>query len=82
MKSMSEERMGENKLAYKPEELISVLGLSRTTIYRLLRADRIPNIKIDHRILIPKQALTDYLNQHVRCVTNDEATDKRIAAGV
>ncbi len=58
--------MAELKLAYKPEELIPVLGLSRTTIYRLLKANRLPSVAIGHRILVPKKALDEFLETNTK----------------
>lgn len=49
-------------LTYTPKELIATLGLSRAKIYQLLKENRLPHIRIDNKILIPKKALDDFLS--------------------
>lgn len=54
--------MGE-RLAYKPMELVALLGLSRWTIYRLLSEGRLSSIRVGGRIVIPKTALERFLDE-------------------
>lgn len=49
-------------LVYKPEELIRILGISRNTVYELLRSGRIRSIKVGTRYLVPHDALEVFLN--------------------
>ena len=47
--------------AYKPLELVPVLGLGRSTIYRLLRAGTIRSVKAGRRTVIPAEAVAEFL---------------------
>ena len=49
------------KLAYTPHELRSVLGLGRDKIYTLIQQGRLQSIRVDRRILVPNDAVTDFL---------------------
>lgn len=49
------------KITYTITEAADALGLSRPTIYKLLRAPGFPAVRIGGRWLIPKDALTDWL---------------------
>ena len=46
---------------YTPEELMEVLPLGRTVIYRELKAGRIPSIRLGKRFVIPKAAIQKWL---------------------
>lgn len=50
--------LGKEKLAISCPEAAKLLGLSRNTIYRMVRENKIPFIKYGKRILIPYGALT------------------------
>jgi excisionase family DNA binding protein len=47
--------------AYKPLELIPLLGLGRSTIYKMLRAGKIRSVKAGRRTVVPRDAVTDFL---------------------
>ena len=49
------------KLAYTPRELRSVLGLGRDKIYTLIQQGRLRSIRVDRRILIPNDAVAEFL---------------------
>ena len=51
------------KLAYSIPEACKVLGLGRTTLYKLVRAGEIPCVRIgEKRLLIPADAMREWLN--------------------
>lgn len=45
-------------------DLMNVLGLSRTTVYYLMRADDFPVITIGNRRLVRKEKLIEWLDAH------------------
>jgi excisionase family DNA binding protein len=45
-----------------PKCLQKMLAIGRNTVYELLRAEIIPNVKIGKQIRISKQAVIDYLH--------------------
>ena len=44
-----------------PKHLIDFLPLGKNTIYEALQSQRIRNIRVGQKILIPKPALRDFL---------------------
>lgn len=48
-------------LVYKPNDLMTLLGIGRNTAYELLRSGQIRAIKVGRSYLIPKDAVTAYL---------------------
>lgn len=54
--------MQESIMIYKPEELMPLLRLSRNTIYELLRSGQIRSVKVGKCYLIPKNAISEFLN--------------------
>lgn len=58
------------KLAYTPEETAALIGVSRTTIYRMIESGSLPHKRIkalgkgrSERIIIPASALDNWLSQ-------------------
>ena len=51
------------KLVYTPHELRSVLGLGRDKIYTLIQEGRLKSIRVDRRILIPNDAVAEFLQR-------------------
>ena len=49
-------------MVYKPEELIHILGISRNTVYELLRSGRLRSVKVGTRYLVPREALVVFLS--------------------
>ena len=45
-------------------DLMNVLGLSRTTVYYMMRADDFPTIIIGNRRLVRKEKLIEWLEAH------------------
>jgi len=51
-----------HRKSMRPAEAAEVLGISRDTIYTLLRARRLRSIKVGAARLIPISAIDDFLN--------------------
>lgn len=49
-------------LIYKPEDLIQLLNVGRNTVYELLRSGQIRSVKVGKCYLIPKSAVSEFLN--------------------
>lgn len=58
-------------VVYKPEDLTLLLGLSRNTVYEMLRSGRIRSVRVGTRYLIPYSALEAFL-----CIENAESQEK------
>ncbi len=50
------------KLAYSLTEAAELLGVSRSTLHRAVRAGAVPHVRIGRRIVIPAKALEDWLS--------------------
>jgi excisionase family DNA binding protein len=50
------------RLVLTPDEAAEVLGVGKSTIYDLLRANRLRSVKIGRRRLIPVGACEEFLN--------------------
>lgn len=50
-----------SRAAYRPLELVPVLGLGRSTIYRLLRSGAIRSVKAGRRTVVPADAVAEFL---------------------
>jgi len=50
-----------DRLVYDVNELISLLGISRSSAYEAVRSGQIPSLRIGRRIVIPKTALDAWL---------------------
>jgi excisionase family DNA binding protein len=56
--------VSEKSLTYSMRELPEVLGVSRTTAYRLAKSKGFPIVKISpKRLVVPKAALERWLDQ-------------------
>lgn len=51
----------ESPLGVSPAEAGRLLGLGRTTIYRLIRNKRIHAVKVGSRIVVPSSVLLDLI---------------------
>ena len=51
----------ENRLAYSPQEAADSMGLCLNTVYKLVREGKLPCVKINRRLLIPRAGLEDLL---------------------
>jgi excisionase family DNA binding protein len=52
------------RATYTVQEAATVLGISRTTAYRLARTGHIPTIRIANRVLVPRLGLERLLDGH------------------
>lgn len=52
-------------LAYSPEQVAQVLGISRTAVYALLARGEIKSLRIGKRRRIPVSAVTEYLHREM-----------------
>ena len=59
---MNEDDTARERLAFSPEDAARVLGLGRTTIYRMVRAGDLPARRCGTRVLISRRALEEYLD--------------------
>ena len=50
-------------LLLRVEELMPILGIGRSTAYKLVRSGCIYSIKIGRQLRVPKQAVIDFINQ-------------------
>lgn len=54
------------RLAYNIKEAAASLGVSARTIVREIQRGRLSAVRIGRRVVIPAQALAEFLNGHVR----------------
>jgi len=47
---------------YDVKAVTRALGLSRNTVYELIRQGQIPSVRLGRRILVPREALENLLN--------------------
>ena len=47
---------------YRPQQVADVLGVSRTEVYKLLKANKLSSILDGKKRLIPKASLMNYVN--------------------
>lgn len=57
------------KLALSVSETAKLLGISRPTLYTLLRRQDFPSLKVGTRTLIPTDGLREWLRQQSEGVT-------------
>ncbi|WP_396219637.1 helix-turn-helix domain-containing protein [Enterococcus sp.] len=55
----------EEKLLYKPTDLISLFGLSKNTIYAMIKMDGFPAIEINGKKYIPAKELDKWISKNV-----------------
>jgi excisionase family DNA binding protein len=60
--AMKRDRRPTDRLAFNPVEAGEALGISRTQIYRLVKAGDLRARRCGSRILIPRKALEAYLD--------------------
>lgn len=51
------------KLTYSVTEAAEALGVSRPTMYELIRREGIPTLKVGSRVLISRKRLTEWVDQ-------------------
>ena len=55
----------ENKLLLSPDETCEVLGVKRSTLFKMLEAGEIPSIKVGRLRRIPTAGLKDWVRRQV-----------------
>jgi excisionase family DNA binding protein len=51
------------RLVYSVDEFATAVGISRNSAFKAVRNNEIPYRRIGRRIVIPKQALLDFLSE-------------------
>jgi excisionase family DNA binding protein len=49
------------KLTFSPDELITELGLGRTSVYNLLRTGELRHVRVGRRIIVPAAEVERFL---------------------
>jgi excisionase family DNA binding protein len=55
----------DNKLLLSPDETCEVLGVKRSTLFKMLEAGKIPSIKVGRLRRIPAAGLRDWVQRQV-----------------
>jgi excisionase family DNA binding protein len=55
----------DNKLLLSPDETCEVLGVKRSTLFKMLEAGEIPSIKVGRLRRIPTAGLKDWVHRQV-----------------
>jgi excisionase family DNA binding protein len=66
---MSNDELRAERLLYRVEEAAEVLGVCRTTMYRLIREREVRSVKIGDSRRVPGSALAEYVD----CLLNEAA---------
>ena len=65
MKVSSFKSYDELPLFIKAETLSDVLGISKSSAYELMREEGFPSVRISSRIVVPKEAFIEWINQRM-----------------
>lgn len=49
---------------YKPKDLQKIFGVSKNTVYSMIRQDTFPSIRVGRQYFIPKDALLNWLQTY------------------
>lgn len=52
------------RLLLRPAEVADAIGLSRSKVYALIAARRLPSVRLGGRTLVPAEALRQWLAEH------------------
>ena len=63
MKVSSFKSYDELPLFINAETLSDVLGISKSSAYELMREEGFPSVRISSRIVVPKEAFIEWINQ-------------------
>ena len=58
---ISQQPMPGTKLTVSVQEAAKMIGISKTKVYDLIREEQLPGIHVGAKIVIPRQAITDWL---------------------
>ena len=61
---------------FRPQQVADVLGVSRSEIYKLLKANKLTSILDGKKRLVPKASLMNYVNQLNARATRYQASFK------
>jgi len=61
----SKENRMKNKMLLSPEETCEVLGIKRSTLFKMLEEGRIPSIKIGRLRRIPVEGIRSWVQQQI-----------------
>lgn len=61
-----ERRAGEEQLAYSVSEAAEMMGISHEEVLNLMCEGALVHVRLKHRILIPKNVLTVWLEKNAR----------------
>jgi len=59
------------RLAYSVREAAAVLGVSQSTMHRLVREGEVPSITIGSRVLVPVKAFAEWVDSRVEAGGRD-----------
>ena len=62
-----------NALLLNPEEAAEILGMSRSTIYKLITAGEIQSVKIGRSRRIPRQEIERFVDSLFNRLTTEDA---------
>ena len=65
MKVSSFKSYDELPLFINAETLSDVLGISKSSAYELMREEGSPSVRISSRIVVPKEAFIEWINQRM-----------------
>jgi predicted DNA-binding transcriptional regulator AlpA len=65
MKVSSFKSYDELPLFINAETLSDVLGISKSSAYELMREEGFPSVRISSRIVVPKEAFIEWINQRM-----------------
>lgn len=55
--------MFENRITITPKEAAGMLGLSMTTMYKLVHSEGFPSVRIGKKILVSVEGLKNWVNE-------------------
>lgn len=54
------------KLVYNVEDLVDLLGISISSVYKGINENSIPHVRVGSRILIPKKMMDEWLSKQAK----------------
>jgi excisionase family DNA binding protein len=64
-----------SRLTLTVEQAAEALGIGRTLAYEAVRRGEIPTVRVGRRLLVPRQALEDFLSLSQELATNPRSND-------
>ncbi|ADQ04380.1 DNA binding domain protein, excisionase family [Caldicellulosiruptor owensensis OL] len=68
----------DNKKAYTVQEAAKILSLGKTTVYELIRQNKIKCIYIGKKIIIPQKAIDEFIEQNMTTCKESERFEPKI----